>query len=335
MRIPFGKFQRRGRICTHCFPGWHNPPNERCGKWTADGRYFVFQSRGQIWALAEKKAFPYQSIGEPIQLTSSPLGLFSPVPSKDGKKLFVVGHAYRGELERGTPSRADSGPFSRVSRPTVLRFRKTASGWPMFPTHKAFSGEARRMAARKSSSAPPTCASGGRAGRPTAGGLRSITTQSANQATFTSFPRTAEAPSSCCPKIPSRSRIRTGRRTERKIIFGGASADYNSAIRVVDLRTHQVDALPRSRGLYSPRWSPDGSYVVAMPADSLGLVLFDFKTQKWLQLAKVRAAFPNWSKDGRAVYFLRWLEHPALMQGPARRPPGGPGFGSHELSDYW
>ena len=24
--------------------GWHNPPDECCGKWTADGKYFVFQS---------------------------------------------------------------------------------------------------------------------------------------------------------------------------------------------------------------------------------------------------------------------------------------------------
>jgi Tol biopolymer transport system component len=35
-------------------PGWHTPPEECCGQWTPDGRYFVFQSQGNIWALAEK-----------------------------------------------------------------------------------------------------------------------------------------------------------------------------------------------------------------------------------------------------------------------------------------
>jgi hypothetical protein len=48
--------------------------------------------------------------------------------------------------------------------------------------------------------------------------------------------------------------------------------------------------------------------------DSLSLVLFDFQTQKWSQLAKVRATFMNWSRDGQYVYFLRCLDNPAVMR---------------------
>jgi len=32
------------------FPGWHSATGECCGKWTPDGKYFVFQSEDQIWA---------------------------------------------------------------------------------------------------------------------------------------------------------------------------------------------------------------------------------------------------------------------------------------------
>ena len=99
-----------------------------------------------------------------------------------------------------------------------------------------------------------------------------------------------------------------------KIIFGGVPTDNNSAIRALDLHTHQVSTLPGSRGMYSPRWSPDGRYIVAMPEDSLSLVLFDFQTQKWSQLARERAGFPTWSKDGQYVYFLRWLDKPAVLR---------------------
>jgi Tol biopolymer transport system component len=80
--------------------GWHNPPNECCGKWTADGKYFVFWSQGQIWALPERGGFLRKASGEPVQLTSSPLSLSSPLPSKNGKKLFVVGQTFRGGLVR-------------------------------------------------------------------------------------------------------------------------------------------------------------------------------------------------------------------------------------------
>ena len=51
-----------------------------------------------------------------------------------------------------------------------------------------------------------------------------------------------------------------------------------------------------------------------MPSDMLSLVLFDFQTQKWSQLAKVRAAFPNWSRDAQYVYLLRWLDNPAVLR---------------------
>ena len=41
-------------------PGWNEPPNECCGRWTPDGQYFVFQSVRQnvsnIWIRAEKAA---------------------------------------------------------------------------------------------------------------------------------------------------------------------------------------------------------------------------------------------------------------------------------------
>jgi Tol biopolymer transport system component len=32
-------------------PGWHNPPSECCGVWTADGKHFLFSSQGSIWEL--------------------------------------------------------------------------------------------------------------------------------------------------------------------------------------------------------------------------------------------------------------------------------------------
>ena len=99
-----------------------------------------------------------------------------------------------------------------------------------------------------------------------------------------------------------------------KILLSGVPDDTNVTIRVLDLNTHQVSTLPGSRGLYGARWSPDGRYIVAMPSDALSLVLFDFQTQKWSLLAKVRAGFLNWSRDGRYVYFLRWLDEPAVLR---------------------
>jgi Tol biopolymer transport system component len=76
-------------------------------------------------------------------------------------------------------------------------------------------------------------------------------------------------------------------------------------IHIFDLQTRQVSTLPGSDKLYSPRWSPDGRYIIGLPVDSLGLRLFDFKTQKWAVLSNAAAAYPGWSHDGKYVYFLQ------------------------------
>ena len=51
-----------------------------------------------------------------------------------------------------------------------------------------------------------------------------------------------------------------------------------------------------------------------MPANSLSLVLFDFQTEKWSELMKGSAAFPNWSVDGRYIYLLHWPDNPAVLR---------------------
>jgi Tol biopolymer transport system component len=85
-------------------PGWNDPPAECCGSWTPDGKYFVFQSRrngtAHLWALREKGSLFRRATSEPVQLTTGPMNLGRPVPSKDGKKLFVVGGLPRGQLVR-------------------------------------------------------------------------------------------------------------------------------------------------------------------------------------------------------------------------------------------
>ena len=99
-----------------------------------------------------------------------------------------------------------------------------------------------------------------------------------------------------------------------RIVFGPGNSDPNGTIRVLDVRTHQIATLPESKGLFSPQWSLDGRFVVAMPYDSRSLMLFDFATQNWEQIAKISAAFPLWSKSGDYVYFLQEEDQPSVMR---------------------
>jgi Tol biopolymer transport system component len=86
------------------------------------------------------------------------------------------------------------------------------------------------------------------------------------------------------------------------------------AVNIVDLQTHKVSIVPGSEALLSPHWSPDGRYLAAMSNDSEKLMLFDFKTQKWAELARSTTAYPNWSRDGKYLHFFSSGRDPALYR---------------------
>jgi serine/threonine protein kinase/Tol biopolymer transport system component len=84
-------------------PGWMTSQQDCCGKWTPDGKYFVFmthESSGNIYVLGDKVPFWKKASTTPVRLTAGPLQFGEVLPSKDGKKLFVVGAQPRGELVR-------------------------------------------------------------------------------------------------------------------------------------------------------------------------------------------------------------------------------------------
>jgi Tol biopolymer transport system component len=72
-----------------------------------------------------------------------------------------------------------------------------------------------------------------------------------------------------------------------------------------DVKTHEVSKLPGSEGLFSPRWSPDGRYIMALPSnfDDHRTLLFDLNAQRWRELCKFPAwGYPSWSRDSNYIY---------------------------------
>ena len=91
-----------------------------------------------------------------------------------------------------------------------------------------------------------------------------------------------------------------------QLAFGrGSDGDGTQDIQIVEIKTRQVSTLPASKGLYAPRWSPDGRYLAALTLDNKKLVLYDFRTQKWSDwvTSPVGIGWPSWTRDSRSVYY--------------------------------
>jgi eukaryotic-like serine/threonine-protein kinase len=286
---------------------WPNTRNECCGKWTEDGRYFIFQSQGQIWALPRNRGL-FRGAPKPVQLTSSPMQLQSPLPSRDGKKLFVVGMTFRGELtsfnvKTGTRSlfmngiSADWMEASRdgkavvyVSYPQGDLWRSNADGSdrvqltfaPFKPVLPRWSPDGQKILFFEFP---------GGQGHP--GKMYEI-------------PAAGGSPRELLPDDKQNEQDPTWSPDGKQIAYGGDANDANRAsgpaIRILNVQTGEVSTVPGSEKMFSPRWSPDGRYLAAMTSDSSRVVLFDFQTRKWREIAKGTLSWLNWSRDSQYIY---------------------------------
>jgi len=91
---------------------------------------------------------------------------------------------------------------------------------------------------------------------------------------------------------------------------------------VLDLRTSKQQVLPDSQGLWSPRWSPDGRWLVAETTDSKRLLLYNFESGNWSQLTDAGTAnlgYSSWSRDSHYVYFnLMGPDHNPIHRIPVK-----------------
>ncbi|MGC2297157.1 MAG: hypothetical protein WA476_00035, partial [Acidobacteriaceae bacterium] len=74
-------------------------------------------------------------------------------------------------------------------------------------------------------------------------------------------------------------------------------------IRIVNLTSHALTTLPDSRNYFSPRWSPDGRWLLALDHDTNALELYNFTTRTWEELTKLSASYPNWTADSQCILF--------------------------------
>ena len=284
-------------------PGWHNPPAECCGAWTADGKYFVFWSNNQIWALPRKGGF-LRPEPKPIQLTSSPLALSSVIPSRDGKKLFVVGGTYRGELMRFDSNSGQLVSFLGGISADGVDFSKDGQ-WVTYMSYpdgalwrsKADGSERLQLTNPPNHALMPRWSPDGKK-------IVFFEIFTDKRARIFEVSSSGGAPRQLMPDDPSGQADPNWSPGGDKIVFASNGLDAASTVRILDLASHQLVTLPGSKGIFSPRWSPKGRYIVGLTSDQARVVLFDFQTQKWTELAKGGVGWPSWSKDGEYVYLL-------------------------------
>jgi eukaryotic-like serine/threonine-protein kinase len=294
-------------------PGWNPTPNECCGKWTPDGRYFVFQAlrddTSNVWAIREHAGRFRPASPDPFELTTGPMNVGDPVPSRDGKKLFVQGWRPRGELVRYDYKSRQFVPYLSGISAMGLDFSPDGN-WVAY--NDAADGTMWRSKIDGTQKLqlvfPPMLA------------YLPRWSPDGQQLAFFGHPpgepwQIYVVPAQGgAPQLLYRSTTNLADPSwspdGKSMAFGENSLNnQGSSVYILNLQTKNATKLPGSDGLYSPRWSPDGRYIAAITLNSLSIRLFDLNTQKWTELAKIFVAYPTWSRDSHFLYFNGMLDN--------------------------
>lgn len=305
-------------------PGWSQPASECCGSWTPDGNYFVFQSshggHSEIWMLREKPW--YLARREPQQITNGPLEFQAPSTTPGSDRIYFIGADGQYQLLRATAPRK-TGRLTPPDGPSFTSLDQNLStaalaqyshdgkwvAWvnaadnslwrsridgterieltnpPLRIFMMRWSPDDQRLALMAEAPGKPwkiylVDADGGK--------LTPILDENRNEADPAWMP---DGKSIIFGRVPDR-----------------MGNDQPKAIYLLNLETRNIVEIPGSKGLFSPRLSPDGRYIAAMPLDQRALLLYDQSTRHWTTLTTRGVGDPTWSNDGRFVYFQDFLE---------------------------
>jgi Tol biopolymer transport system component/DNA-binding winged helix-turn-helix (wHTH) protein len=289
-------------------PGWHSTEAKCCGRWTPDGRFFLFLMEGQIWALDERRTLFRQRPAEPVQLTTGPILWGSPIPSKDGRRIFAQGVTPHGELSRFDAKAKKFLPFLGGISAQGVSFSNDGKSiaYVSYPEGTLWKANWDGSDPVQLSDAPfqvflPRWSPDG----------SQIAFTVTTEQDFGIYIVSAEGGSlrKLLPGDHSFNLASTWSPDGRKIVFNSEldrRIDGRVITRILDLDSNQVSTVPGSDGMNGPRWSPDGRYLAAGSEDGLHLMIFNFTTQQWSELTqKGPIDSPEWSRNGQFIYFKR------------------------------
>jgi Tol biopolymer transport system component len=298
-----------------------------CGRWTADGRGLVFEAyddRGaDLWYLAAR-AGRLGGRSRPVRLTQGPIAFHQPAPRRDGRGLFALGMQARGELVRFDPHSAQFVPYLGGLSAQGVDFSRDGRWitYVAFPEgtlwrSRADGGERCQLSFGPAPVGLPRWSPDGRriafVERPRGRPWRvQIVSAAGGAATAAAPDERSQTDVSWSPD---------GHRLAVGLALAEQREDRPIDIQVVDLATGHRSPVPGSKGMFSPRWSPDGRYLAALSFDSLRLLLFDFTSGRWRTLVEEKQVltYPEWGRDGRHLFISRGLLRIRLSPEGGRR----------------
>src|SRR5450631_741492 len=294
---------------------WQYASTACCGNWTADGRYYIFQASQNLpntsttltalWALPESAPAADNSTGI-VRLTSGPMSFGNASLARDNTKMWAIGVQPAGEVVRYDRGSKKFIPVIAGVSATDLAFSSDGK-WVTYvaiPEGTLWRSRANGSDRLQLTSAPEQAALP--VWSPDGKQIAFVGLKSGQSWKLYLVPTAGGTPQEVLTE--SGSQIDANWSADgSQLMFGDFNHDQGGlSIRILDLKTHQIEKVPGSDGLFSPRWSPNGRYIAAISPDNTTLKRYDFQTQtwsNWLLESAGTVSYPVWSADSKYLYF--------------------------------
>lgn len=297
-------------------PGWSRPAQECCGEWTSDGAYYVFESRqngiANIYAMREKVGFFHKADPAPVQLTSGPMNSYRPTPSRDGKRVFFIGEQRRGELSRCDDATHTFAPHLPNLPAEGVSYSPDGQSmaWIKFPEGTLWRSDRNGNDRVQLSFGPATAAMP--AWSPDGNEIAYVKREPGKYARIVILPA-AGGPAQELPEEDQEQGEPSWSPDGKQILYGRQpwyrgprGYDTEFALQIFDRTTGNITLVPRSKGLFSARWSRDGRYIAALRFNIGELSVFDRTTGQWRVLVPKMVQWPAFSRDSKHMWITRY-----------------------------
>ena len=279
-----------------------------CSQWTPDGRFLIYtKTTGTpadhfaLWALHMNESARGESRTDAaFQLTSGPFDNWIGMPSKDGKEIFSLAWNLRDEVVRYDVRSRHFVPMLTGISAEGLAFSPDGQ-WVTYSSYPDLTLWRSRVdgSDRIQLTQPPL-----KAVLPhwSPDGKQIIFNGSGPRAVWNIYVISSAGGAERRISPSDQTQSDGGWSPDgKKIIFG--PMEPGRSISIFDVASKHISELPGSKGLFSPRWSPNGKYIAAMDATTLHLLLYEVATQKWSIISDQTVGFPVWSHDSKYLNF--------------------------------
>ena len=294
---------------------WPADANQENGRWTPDGKHFVFTSyrdspNNDIYELIQPRWFQFGKKATAVRLTSGQLGVLGFTPSRDGSGLFFVGRIPQGATEIYDQKENRFVPHLNGLSASVILVSPDRQ-WMVysdFPRHflwrSKLDGSEKLQLAQIPVFMPQWSPDS-----------KTIAFSDFKEISIVSIyggapeQLTSEGNFELSP---------TWTHDGKSIVFSDfPNPQTLSGLKVVDVRTRKISHISGPPGLHAPSWSPDGQYMVAIAMPPKRIVLYSAKTGAWTDLKAFLAdwGFFVWAPDSKCIYMAKELPEPGEQPG--------------------